>query len=117
MGRSWRIIWKISRATSDISVRMLQGGIHPNFDGNTYLAILAAAKKGAPGIHVHAFSPLEVMQGAATLGWALPRYRLHRILSAPLHAAGMWPSMYCNVHIVCTLCWECVSGDGGAIFG
>ena len=52
-----------------------QGGIHPDFDGKTYLAILAAAKAGAPDIHVHAFSPLEVQQGAATLGWPLPRCR------------------------------------------
>lgn len=35
-------------------------GIHPDFTGQTYLDILAAAKAGAPDIHVHAFSPLEV---------------------------------------------------------
>lgn len=52
----------------------MQGGIHPDFDGQTYLDILAAAKAGAPAIHVHAFSPLEVTQGAATLGWSLRRY-------------------------------------------
>ena len=52
----------------------MQGGIHPEFTGDTYLELLAAAKKGAPDIHVHAFSPLEVSQGAATLGWSLSRY-------------------------------------------
>ena len=52
-----------------------QGGIHPDFDGRTYLAILAAAKAGAPGVHLHAFSPLEVHQGAATLGWPVSRCR------------------------------------------
>lgn len=52
----------------------MQGGIHPDFTGNTYLELLAAAKQGAPDIHVHAFSPLEVSQGAATLGWSLTRY-------------------------------------------
>jgi FO synthase len=46
----------------------LQGGIHPDYDGETYLAILAAAKRAAPEIHVHAFSPLEIDHGAATLG-------------------------------------------------
>jgi FO synthase len=51
-----------------------QGGIHPDFTGHTYLRLLAAAKGAAPHIHVHAFSPLEVQQGAATLGWPLPRY-------------------------------------------
>ena len=42
--------------------------------GDTYLRLLEAAKTAAPDIHVHAFSPLEVRQGAATLGWSLPRY-------------------------------------------
>lgn len=46
----------------------LQGGIHPSYSGATYLSILKAVKAAAPEIHVHAFSPLEVWQGAATLG-------------------------------------------------
>jgi FO synthase len=45
----------------------MQGGIHPRYTGATYLALLAAAKRAAPAIHVHAFSPLEVTHGAATL--------------------------------------------------
>ena len=53
---------------------VVQGGIHPDFTGDTYLRILDAAKSAAPGIHVHAFSPLEVRQVAATLGWPLERY-------------------------------------------
>lgn len=52
----------------------MQGGIHPDFTGETYLAILGAAKAAAPDIHVHAFSPLEVAHGAASLGWPLQRY-------------------------------------------
>src|SRR5690606_14649779 len=43
------------------------GGIHPDYTGRTYLAILGAIRRAAPGIHIHAFSPLEVWQGAATL--------------------------------------------------
>ncbi len=46
----------------------MQGGIHPDYTGATYLAILRAVKEAVPGMHVHAFSPLEVSQGAATLG-------------------------------------------------
>lgn len=42
--------------------------------GETYLRTVAAAKAGAPGIHVHAFSPLEVWQGARSLGWPLARF-------------------------------------------
>jgi len=45
----------------------LQGGIHPNYTGDTYVDILRAVKGAAPDIHIHAFSPLEVWQGAATL--------------------------------------------------
>ena len=50
----------------------MQGGIHPDFTGDTYLDICRAVREAVPGMHVHAFSPLEVHQGAATLG--LPVY-------------------------------------------
>ena len=46
----------------------MQGGIHPDYTGETYLDIVRAAKRAAPNIHVHAFTPLEVSHGAATLG-------------------------------------------------
>ena len=46
----------------------LQGGIHPDYTGDTYLSICRAIKAAEPAIHVHAFSPLEIWQGAATLG-------------------------------------------------
>jgi FO synthase len=45
----------------------LQGGIHPDYTGETYVAICRAIKAAVPGMHIHAFSPLEVTQGAATL--------------------------------------------------
>jgi FO synthase len=46
----------------------MQGGINPHYTGETYLALLRAVKTEVPQMHVHAFSPLEVSQGAATLG-------------------------------------------------
>ena len=46
----------------------LQGGIHPDYTGETYLGICRAIKAAVPDMHIHAFSPLEVTQGAATLG-------------------------------------------------
>jgi FO synthase len=52
----------------------LQGGIHPDYTGETYLNILSVVKSAAPDIHVHAFSPLEIRQGAATLGLPLHAY-------------------------------------------
>ncbi len=46
----------------------MQGGINPAYTGDTYLRLLRAVKEEVPGMHIHAFSPLEVSQGAATLG-------------------------------------------------
>jgi FO synthase len=46
----------------------MQGGIHPDYTGDFYLELLGAVKEAVPEIHVHAFSPLEVFQGAATSG-------------------------------------------------
>jgi len=52
----------------------MQGGINPRYTGDTYLELLRAVKDEVPGMHVHAFSPLEVAQGAATLGIPVRRY-------------------------------------------
>ena len=52
----------------------LQGGIHPGFDGDYYVEVCEAIKRELPDLHVHAFSALEVWQGAATLGVPLDEY-------------------------------------------
>ena len=52
----------------------LQGGIHPSFTGDYYADVVETVKAAAPGIHVHAFSALEIWQGAATLGLNLETY-------------------------------------------
>jgi FO synthase len=44
----------------------MQGGIHPSFTGDFYVELLQAIKAELPGLHVHAYSPLEVHQGAET---------------------------------------------------
>jgi FO synthase len=61
----------------------LQGGIHPAFTGQTYLDVLRAVREAAPGIHVHAFSPLEISQGAKTLGISIEGF-LRRLRAAGL---------------------------------
>ncbi|MDR3535089.1 MAG: 5-amino-6-(D-ribitylamino)uracil--L-tyrosine 4-hydroxyphenyl transferase CofH [Acetobacteraceae bacterium] len=61
----------------------LQGGIHPDYTGETYIAICKAIKAAVPGLHIHAFSPLEVTQGAATLGLSLTEF-LARLKEAGL---------------------------------
>jgi len=52
----------------------LQGGIHPEYTGAAYLGVCRAIKAAVPGLHIHAFSPLEIWQGAKTLGRTLPDY-------------------------------------------
>jgi FO synthase len=52
----------------------MQGGIHPEYTGATYLAVCRAIKEAVPGIHIHAFSPLEIWQGAKTTGRTLPDF-------------------------------------------
>jgi FO synthase len=52
----------------------LQGGIHPDFDGDYYIDVTRAVKDAVPEMHVHGFTALEVMEGARRLGEPLERY-------------------------------------------
>jgi FO synthase len=61
----------------------LQGGIHPGFTGDYYASVVEAVRAAAPEIHIHAFSPLEIWQGAATLGVGVGDY-LARLKEAGL---------------------------------
>ncbi len=51
----------------------LQGGIHPDFDGDYYIDVTRAVKDAVPDIHVHGFTALEVTEGAKRLGEPLDR--------------------------------------------
>lgn len=62
----------------------LQGGIHPHYTGDTYLNLARTIREAVPQMHIHAFSPLEVWQGAATLGLPLDAY-LRRLKEAGLN--------------------------------
>ncbi len=61
----------------------LQGGIHPDFDGDYYVDVARAVKDAAPGIHVHGFTALEVTEGAKRLGEPLEAY-LRRLMDVGL---------------------------------
>ena len=61
----------------------LQGGIHPAFTGDYYASVVEAIRAEVPELHIHAFSALEVWQGAATLGLELEPY-LERLRSLGL---------------------------------
>lgn len=39
---------------------MLQGGIHPEYTLDRYIAMISAIKKRFPGIYLHSFSPAEI---------------------------------------------------------
>jgi len=54
----------------------MQGGIHPSYTGQKYLDLCAAVKNSVPSMHMHAFSPLEVWQGAKTLGIPVAEFLL-----------------------------------------
>ncbi len=61
----------------------MQGGIHPEYTGDFYLELLTAVKDRVPEMHVHAFSPLEVFQGAQTSGRSIEQ------MLVALKAAGL----------------------------
>jgi FO synthase len=63
----------------------LQGGIHPDFDGDYYIDVARAVKEAAPDIHVHGFTALEVTEGAKRLGEPLADY-LRRLMDAGLRS-------------------------------
>ncbi len=63
----------------------LQGGIHPNFDGDYYIDVARAVKAAVPDIHVHGFTALEVTEGARRLGEPLDAY-LRRLMDAGLRS-------------------------------
>jgi FO synthase len=61
----------------------LQGGIHPSFDGDYYLEVIRAVRTATDRIHIHAFTALEVTEGAKRLGEPLADY-LRRLKEAGL---------------------------------
>jgi len=61
----------------------LQGGIHPDFDGDYYIDVTRAVREAAPTLHIHGFTALEVTEGARRLGEDLVTY-LGRLRDAGL---------------------------------
>ncbi|MXZ43419.1 MAG: 7,8-didemethyl-8-hydroxy-5-deazariboflavin synthase subunit CofH [Gammaproteobacteria bacterium] len=70
---SRRVIEAWTRGGTEVC---LQGGIHPAYTGAKYLEVLQTVKEAVPEIHVHAFSPLEIWQGAKTLDRPLKDFLL-----------------------------------------
>ncbi len=61
----------------------LQGGIHPDFDGDYYIDVAQAVHEACPDMHIHGFTALEVTEGAKRLGEPLADY-LRRLMAAGL---------------------------------
>ena len=88
----------------------LQGGIHPEYTGSTYLAICRAVKEAVPEMHVHAFSPLEIWQGAATL--AMPvRTFLTELKEAGLGSLPGTAAEVLDDEVRATICPDKVTTD------
>jgi FO synthase len=69
----------------------MQGGIHPDLTGTFYFDLLGAIRARTPGMHIHAFSPMEVLNGATKLGISyrefLQECRAHGLGTMPGTAA------------------------------
>ncbi|MCZ7629615.1 MAG: hypothetical protein M5U19_11415 [Microthrixaceae bacterium] len=65
----------------------LQGGIHPDFDGEYYIEVTRTVAEAAPGLHIHGFTALEVTEGARRLGEPLEKYLLPAQGCRPTDAA------------------------------
>ena len=81
----------------------LQGGIHPDFDGDYYIDVCRAVAEAAPGIHVHGFTALEVTEGAKRLGEPLEEY-LRRLMAAGLRSLPGTAAEILDDGIRATLC-------------
>ena len=73
----------IEAAATGATEVCLQGGIHPDFDGDYYIEVARAVKAAVPDMHVHGFTALEVTEGARRLGEPLDVY-LTRLKEAGL---------------------------------
>jgi FO synthase len=75
---------RVREATAEGATEVcLQGGIHPDFDGNYYIEVARAVKEAAPDIHIHGFTALEVTEGAKRLDEPLADY-LRRLMAVGL---------------------------------
>jgi FO synthase len=88
----------------------LQGGIHPNFDGNYYIDVLSAVRAGSPTIHIHAFSALEVFEGARRSEVDLESY-LARLRDAGLKTLPGTAAEILDDPVRAILCPDKISSD------
>jgi FO synthase len=88
----------------------LQGGIHPSFDGDYYLEVLRAVRAASETIHIHAFTALEVHEGARRLGEDLETY-LCRLKEAGLKTLPGTAAEILDDEVRAVLCPDKIGSD------
>ena len=88
----------------------LQGGIHPKFDGDYYIDVVAAVRAGSPTIHIHAFSALEVFEGARRSDQDLATY-LTRLKDAGLKTLPGTAAEILDDSVRAILCPDKINSD------
>jgi FO synthase len=88
----------------------LQGGIHPDFDGDYYIDVATAVHEAVPGMHIHGFTALEVTEGARRNGERLEDY-LRRLMAAGQRSLPGTAAEILDDEVRATLCPDKIRTD------